>query len=467
MNLIFLAQLARAATLTVDPAGGGDFAAINDAIAAASDGDTVLVLPGTYSENLSFLGKSIVVRADAGPQYTALDGGDIWDESTVSFVMGEPEEATLQGFTVTNGHGQPAVWNLGRSWTGAGVLIHESAGTIADCVIADNAARHSGQSVGGGVGVIRGYAEIRGNEFRDNLGYYAGGGVALLGGFALVEDNTFTGNRSGRGAALAALDGATATLTGNLYQGNAALYGGALYAHESTINAVGEQFLDNEAGFDGGTLFAVDSQVSLGRCTLDGGVAARDGGHLYVAPGSSLIVGSSALLRGAALAGGAVFARGEGASVSLDGVLMAQSFAAETGAELWSADAAVLLDQLTSLDAETPGALIWLHGGEATLLDALFSGGTAASTCYAEDLTASLDWSLIYDFSGDEAAGTCAIGDGIVREDPALADLSAWPPDVRLSAGSPAIDAGDPGRTDADGSRADIGATGGLSPWEP
>lgn len=43
----------------------GDYAMIQDAIVAAARGDTVLVAPGTYVENLDFLGKAITVRSDA------------------------------------------------------------------------------------------------------------------------------------------------------------------------------------------------------------------------------------------------------------------------------------------------------------------------------------------------------------------------------------------------------------------
>ena len=37
-------------------------------------GDTVLVMPGRYYENLNYTGKEIVVRSDSGPRLTILDG---------------------------------------------------------------------------------------------------------------------------------------------------------------------------------------------------------------------------------------------------------------------------------------------------------------------------------------------------------------------------------------------------------
>ena len=38
-----------AATIVVDIGGGGDHTAIDPAISAASEGDTILVMPGTYT----------------------------------------------------------------------------------------------------------------------------------------------------------------------------------------------------------------------------------------------------------------------------------------------------------------------------------------------------------------------------------------------------------------------------------
>lgn len=49
----------------VDANGDGDFLTIAEAVAAASDGDTILVRPGTYEESLS-IDKSITLRGDGG-----------------------------------------------------------------------------------------------------------------------------------------------------------------------------------------------------------------------------------------------------------------------------------------------------------------------------------------------------------------------------------------------------------------
>jgi hypothetical protein len=56
---------APAATIVVDPKGGGRFTAIQPAIDSAADGDLVLVEPGEYllDEPIEFRGKAVAVRS--------------------------------------------------------------------------------------------------------------------------------------------------------------------------------------------------------------------------------------------------------------------------------------------------------------------------------------------------------------------------------------------------------------------
>jgi len=72
---------------------------IQDAIAVANDGGTVIVQPGVYYENISFLGKTISVSSDGGPLVTIIDGSHF--NSVVTYAGGEGTNTLLNGFTIT------------------------------------------------------------------------------------------------------------------------------------------------------------------------------------------------------------------------------------------------------------------------------------------------------------------------------------------------------------------------------
>jgi hypothetical protein len=81
----------------------GDYPTIQAAIDAAAAGDTVLAAPGTYVENVDFLGKTVTLESGQGPGSTVIDGNQ--NGSVVSFLNAEGPDSVLEGFTITNGTG--------------------------------------------------------------------------------------------------------------------------------------------------------------------------------------------------------------------------------------------------------------------------------------------------------------------------------------------------------------------------
>src|SRR5215471_2526966 len=73
----------------------GDQATIQGAINAANNGDTVLVAPGTYTENINFNGKAITVTSSVGAAQTIIDGGA--KAPVVVFNTGEGFKSVLNG----------------------------------------------------------------------------------------------------------------------------------------------------------------------------------------------------------------------------------------------------------------------------------------------------------------------------------------------------------------------------------
>ncbi len=142
------------------------FDKIQEAITVAGKKATILVQPGTYRENIDFLGKSILVTGidpnHAGiADYPVIEGFST--SPAVSFTEREGPDSRLTGFVITRGRGQPAaIYCFGGSPTVANCLIvgnrstgangavirctHSTAAFI-NCTIADNHAGAEGASV--------------------------------------------------------------------------------------------------------------------------------------------------------------------------------------------------------------------------------------------------------------------------------------------------------------------------------
>jgi hypothetical protein len=104
-----------------------DVNSIQGGINLAANGDTVLVQPGTYVENINFNGKNIVVGSltltTGDTSYisqTVIDGNQ--NGSVVTFVSGEDSTAVLSGFSITNGSG---IW-MGNQTHGGGIFLNNN-----------------------------------------------------------------------------------------------------------------------------------------------------------------------------------------------------------------------------------------------------------------------------------------------------------------------------------------------------
>ena len=141
---------ARAATINV-PAGQPT---IQAAINAAANGDTVLVAPGTYYENINFMGKAITVTSSGGPAVTTIDGGAAGP--VVTFDTNEGTSSELSGFTIRNGSAS----------FGAGIALSGTSPTILGNVFDSNAQGAGG--FGAGVGGNVSSPKIENNPFKNN-----------------------------------------------------------------------------------------------------------------------------------------------------------------------------------------------------------------------------------------------------------------------------------------------------------
>lgn len=219
-----------------------DFATIQAAIDASVSGDTVLVSPGTYVENINYLGKNILVKSTAGAAVTTIEKGD-GTKSLVRFVSYETRQATLDGFRIAN-----ATYS-------AAIKCSESSPSIIRCIIEDN--------ISVGISFTYGSPSIFGNEIRDN------GSIGITGDWSGIEEieivgNTISGN-NGHGIQIMQ-SGRTIRIEHNQLSQNKR---GILvrYARESTVirhNLIANTNSEDAIEVSGGVGFEISSNTIYG-----------------------------------------------------------------------------------------------------------------------------------------------------------------------------------------------------------
>lgn len=268
---------------------------IQAGIDAASPGDTVLVAPGTYFENISLRGKAILVTShfvlDGNPEHifaTIIDGSQPVHPDTASVVRmitGESHFTTFQGFTITGGTG--TVWldphGAGTYREGGGILTEGSSVIIQYNYIVDNEAIAGGPGYpglvnagGGGIRSGDGAPTIRNNIIVNNRGNY-GSGIVLNYCPARIENNIVAHNTAGNaygGACLWAFGTMTITseITNNTFiynTGSGIGGGGGVLMWQTAKNLRNNIFWHNLPL--GTNLIDDNAVITVNYCNVQGG----------------------------------------------------------------------------------------------------------------------------------------------------------------------------------------------------
>jgi PKD repeat protein len=187
--------------------GSGDFTSIQTAIENAStNGDTIIVFPGRYYENLDYLGKNITVcslyRYSNNREYihnTIIDANQ--QGSGILFMNQETRNAVIDGFTIENGTGYVA-----PSGTGGGAIhIAVSSPSILNCIIQNNKV-FNGPGGAICIGSYQGIVSnpfLSGNVIKNNKATFFGGGIQLSTQsqieFDSLNKNSIFSNMAGNG----------------------------------------------------------------------------------------------------------------------------------------------------------------------------------------------------------------------------------------------------------------------------
>jgi hypothetical protein len=356
---------------------------IQAAINAANNGDTVLVAPGTYVENINFNGKAITVTSAGGPSVTIIDGGA--KGSVVTFITGETSSSVLSSFTIRNGHSD---FNTPGFGAGGGIFIHSSSPIISGNLITGNHSVHGiGIYIDGGTPAIQGNT-ITGNTECCGSGP-GGGGIEITAGTVIPSVPQIIGNVITNNTLLSGGDGGGIYLNG----GNGAIIRNNLIQSNTVYNGGGGVSLI------GGGSASLIQNVIVNNSTI-GNSGGSGGGLSIVGPSST-----SFTIFGNTIAGNTAFDNTSGVYIST----------------------AVLSSPLTF----TNNIVVAANSQTAITCDPI-RGSLSPSFSYNEVYSA-----------GPTQAGNCDFTSlpGNISSDPLF--MSAANGDFHLKLGSPAINAGD------------------------
>jgi len=257
-------------TITVDDNGAADFAHIQDAINNSWHGDTIVVKPGTYKENISFIGRAITVTSQDPNSASIVQSTVIKADSdySVTFKWNEGNNSVLTGFTITgrgiycNGTSPTITKNMITRCATAGAFGQNNAAPI----ICDNTIQANAQQ-----GIYRCDGPIKNNTVLQNTAGIAYCNGQIINNLIWSNSNTI----EGFGGGLYYCDG---DIVGNVITNNyASFMGGGLYGCDGSI--VGNIIAGNRAALSGGG--ASNCSRSIRNNTIVGNIAVQDGGGLY------------------------------------------------------------------------------------------------------------------------------------------------------------------------------------------
>jgi hypothetical protein len=251
-----------------------DYPTISQAINAASNGDTIIVDPGTYNESIDFMGKAIKVASAKGPEKTIINGGG--SSAVVSFTSGETPSSILEGFSVEGASG------------GAGIQVSNSSATIKGNYIMNN---NTSCPTGAGISVYFGSPVIQNNVIKNNgdLSCESGGGGIAIDGAASAQilNNLIVDNAGS--SAISLFAAGTPTIEDNIIANNDNSYGsgGAIgMVNESAAAVIQNLMYDNIASTGTEIYFLVPDGAQpplFVNNTIVGGSGSTQGTAVYAA----------------------------------------------------------------------------------------------------------------------------------------------------------------------------------------
>ncbi|MDH4157308.1 MAG: thrombospondin type 3 repeat-containing protein, partial [candidate division Zixibacteria bacterium] len=283
--IVCVSPAADAATINVP----GDQPTIQAGIGAAAEGDTVLVAPGLYPENVTIT-KRLVLTSSGGPTVTTIEGHDDYSATVTVTIADEPHGTEVSGFTIKGGH-----------QSGIRCLAGNSPVTIRNNIITGNSGRLSNQA--GGIWMFNSQgAVIENNVIFGNESIDYGGAMHLQ--YSLNDtiryNVAYDNDGSGEIRCLRANSAIhNNTLFPTVYAGIVNQDGGTIDARNNIIVGApgpginaghgGSAYAAYNCIYDCGRLYGEGTTVGPGNISDDPLFVNPEGGNYALSPGSPCI----------------------------------------------------------------------------------------------------------------------------------------------------------------------------------
>ncbi|MCK4871421.1 MAG: right-handed parallel beta-helix repeat-containing protein [Phycisphaerales bacterium] len=319
----------------VYPDGSGQYATIQEAIDAASEGAVIYladgVFRGTGNRDIDYGGKAITVRSQSdNPEACIIDcqGSEGDPHRGFYFHTEEGPDSILRGVMITNGYVDgrgggvkcsdtagprgPEFWNCifdNNCASGGGGMYRSGVGSVDlhECIF-----RYNVSSFGGGL-YCGNAVHVYDCEFLYNSADAAwGGGICVEGNYAYLHlvNCTLRGNSAYGGGGVYIRGQTDVSFTGCEFSGNTAgWFGGGGFAYWGPSNGgyyngvtlTDCVFSDNVSeGFRGGAIQLIDEpSATISNCTLIGNSAHSDsesaGGCLYLSEMTTAVISNTVI----------------------------------------------------------------------------------------------------------------------------------------------------------------------------
>lgn len=300
--LLLFSSLAQAATYYVATTGNDTnagtqaqpFLTLQKGLAAAVNGDAVLVANGTYTgagnTNLSFSGKTITLRSLGGAANCILDCEAA--ARAFAFTSGETAGTILEGVTIKNasfpGGGGILIQNASptlrncildhcASDFGGALKLESGSPTLTNCLLTGNSAVEEGGAL-----YLSGSGSITFNTctFQNNRAFQSGGAIYSFDVSLTVNDCLFQENSVDNRWGGAILNNSPAAYTRCTFQSNAGFRAGGIFHMIKTLTLTDCKFVGNNAGESGGAFTNAGGTATLSQCTFTEN-SSFNGGAVY------------------------------------------------------------------------------------------------------------------------------------------------------------------------------------------